>query len=985
MAKKRSPGIWKVAAVAGLMAVFLEPAWCAPASVWRPESASYGVDFWREPEGFSQSRVRAVVQTRDGYIWLGTDGGLVRFNGENFTAFTTRTGSLKDDEVWALQEDASGGLWIGTYGGGLTLLKDGHFRTFTAADGLPDDVILSLASDHLGNIWMITPQGLVRGSHGVFTRVLSEPGSPDSRPTAVCESSTEGVLVASHKAIYRFVNGRLEPLSWTRPDDFGAPGNLLCGRDGAVWIGYSSGVIEQRRNGVSKIFGRPDAGHQMNRLYEDPRGGMWAIQGKRIAKLRDGEFQPVSVEGGATALGSVYTLCMDREGGVWAGLQSNGLARLRTRPLSTVSVEDGLPDDRTRAVFADSRGDIWVGTADGLARYRNGRFAIWTDVKGTSLGDVRSIAEDASGNIWFSAGRALMWIKGGRLSRVPNWKEATEIEVIATDAAGRIWIGTDGAGIFEYSTGVFRNYRTEEGLGNNRVRGIQPDRNGALWISTFGGGVSKYVQGRFTTLTKKDGLACDRVVAVHEDEEGALWFATRRGLSRLKDGHFFTWTSESGLFTDLVYAIVDDGRGNFWFSSARGIFKVGKRELRGFAAGAVNKVVPVSYGVKDGMKTRACNLGNQPVALKTADGLLLFTSMKGLVVVDPERIVPNTFVPPVHIEKAVLNKREFSPGTNAELPLGAGEFEVQYAALSYSAPEKMRFRYRLEGFDHDWIDAADRRVTDYTNLSPGRYRFRVIAGENDGAWNQTGAEFSFYLKPPFYRTPLFAALTASVVLLLVWLAYQVRMRGLRARYSAVLSERNRISRDLHDTLAQNLAGIALHLDSVHMQLPDVSSDLRESLDEACNLTRYSLAEARRAIADLRSDELEGPELAAALPQIAQRATSSLQTRVQVTGSPRKLTKAVERDLLRIFQEALANAVKHAQARTVDVELNYAQDALALRVRDDGRGFDPDSLSPALSGHYGLIGMRERAERIGGHLTLTSRPGEGTELLVEVPL
>jgi signal transduction histidine kinase len=355
------------------------------------------------------------------------------------------------------------------------------------------------------------------------------------------------------------------------------------------------------------------------------------------------------------------------------------------------------------------------------------------------------------------------------------------------------------------------------------------------------------------------------------------------------------------------------------------------------------------------------------------------------VAVDPERIVPNTFVPPVQIEKAVLNKREFSAGKYAELPLGAGEFEVQYAALAYSAPEKMRFRYILEGFDRDWIDAADRRVTYYTNLSPGKYRFRVVAGENDGAWNQTGAEFSFYLKPPFYRTPSFAVMSASAVLLLAWLAYYLRMRGLRARYSAVLSERNRISRDLHDTLAQNLAGIALQLDAVHMQLPDVDSSLRERLDEACSLTRYSLAEARRAIGDLRSDELECPELAAALPAIAQRATSSLQTRVQVTGAPRKLTPSTERDLLRIFQEALANAVKHAQARTVDVELTYARNGLALRVRDDGRGFDPESLCPSLSGHYGLIGMRERAERIGGHLTLTSRPGEGTELLVEVPL
>jgi two-component sensor histidine kinase len=385
------------------------------------------------------------------------------------------------------------------------------------------------------------------------------------------------------------------------------------------------------------------------------------------------------------------------------------------------------------------------------------------------------------------------------------------------------------------------------------------------------------------------------------------------------------------------------------------------------------------------MKTRAGNLGNQPVAVKTRGGQLLFTSMKGLVVVDPDRLVPNSYSPPVYIEKVVLNKKEQPPGRYAQLPAGGGEIEIQYAALGYSAPEKIRYRYLLEGFDKDWIDAGERRFTYYANLRPGQYRFRVVAGRTDGPWYEPGAAFSFYLKPPFYRTPRFAAIAITFSMLSAWFLYWLRMRGLKARYSAVLAERNRISQDIHDTLAQNLAGIALQLDSIHMQLPEVKSDLRERLDEACNLTRYSLAEARRAITDLRSDELECPELAAALPEIAQRVAAALQTRIQVIGSPRKLNPATERNLLRIFQEALTNTVKHAGARTVDVELRYAPDSLALRVRDDGQGFDPAGLHPSGSGHYGLIGMRERAERIGGHFTLDSRPGEGTELRVEVPI
>jgi ligand-binding sensor domain-containing protein/signal transduction histidine kinase len=989
MAKNRTWGGWQAVALLSFAAVSSGPVPCATAvsrsvhAILCRENARYGIDFWREAEGFAQSRVRAIVQTHDGYIWLGTDGGLVRFNGESFTAFTIQTGALKDNEVWALQEDDDGGLWIGTYGGGLTLLKDGRFRTYTTAEGLPDDVVMSLAKDRQGNLWMITPKGLVRGSHGAFERVASEDGLPETRATAVCVSPVEGVLAATHKGIYRLTNNRLDP--WMPLHDDAVPNHLLCGSDGSVWTGFSTGIVERHKNGVSKTFRRPrNAGGQINSLYEDPQGGVWVVWGKRITKLQDGGFEAVPVEDGAAALGSIYALCMDREGGIWVGLQSNGLARLRTRQLSTVSVEDGLPDERTRAVFEDSRGDIWIGTADGLARYRDGRFTTWTDWNGARLGDVRSIAEDAAGNLWISAGKDLMWMKGDRLVPVPDWPGTLEIEVLYKDGEGRMWIGTDGDGLFQYSRGAFRNYRTKDGLASNHVRAIMGDRSGALWISTFGSGLSEYRNGRFTTLTTKDGLAGDRVVAIHEDEEGALWFATRRGLCRLKNGRFFTW-AESGLFTDFVYAIVDDGRGNFWFSSAQGIFKVGKRELRAFAAGAVKKVVSVSYDERDGMKTRAGNLGNQPVAMRTVGGQLLFTSMKGLVVVEPDRLVSNTFVPPVYIERVILNKQEQLPNHFAQLPLGAGEIEIHYAALGYSEPEKMRFRYILEGFDTDWIDAGDRRFTYYANLSPGQYRFRVAAGRVDGAWNESGAVFSFYLRPPFYRTALFAAVAISSAMLFACLLYWLRMRGLRARYSAVLAERNRISRDIHDTLAQNLAGIALQLDAVHMQLPDVQSGLRERLDEVCNLTRYSLAEARRAIADLRADELECPELAAALPEIAQRVAAALQTHVQVIGAPRKLNPAMERNLLRIFQEALANTVKHSGARTVEVELRYAPNSLALRVRDDGRGFDPANLNPAESGHYGLIGMRERAERIGGHLTLNSRPGEGTEMLVEVPL
>jgi signal transduction histidine kinase len=550
-----------------------------------------------------------------------------------------------------------------------------------------------------------------------------------------------------------------------------------------------------------------------------------------------------------------------------------------------------------------------------------------------------------------------------------------------------MWVGTDGDGLFEFEGGKVHQYRSQDGLAGNQIRGLLSDRHGALWISTFGRGISKYADGKFVTYTAKDGLAGNRVAAIHEDEEGALWFATREGLSRFKDGRFFTYGAECGLLVGFVYSILDDGQGNFWFSCAQGLFRVSKAELRDFAAGKIKKVASVDYGVRDGMKTRACNVGDQPTAWKTTDGLLMFCSMKGVVVVDPRRLYSSNLIPPVQIEKVLINKQEQLISTDSQVPLGAGEVEIHYAALSYTAPEKVRFKYKLEGFDKDWVDAGTRRFAYYANLPPGRYSFKVIAGHIDGPWNEKGQPFGFYLKPHFYQTSFFLVLVIATALLLAGLLYRLRMVELKARYSAVLGERNRIAREIHDTLAQNLAGIALQFDSVNMQSPDIPAGLRQRLDQASNLVRYSLSEARRAVADLRSDELEQRELAMVLPQIAERmaAGAALEAHVQVLGTPRRLSPMTEKNLLRIFQEAMANAVKHAGARTIDIELKYDLNCLLLCVRDDGSGFDTERIIPLGVGHYGLTGMRERAERIGGRLTLKSTIGQGTELLVEVPL
>jgi signal transduction histidine kinase len=512
------------------------------------------------------------------------------------------------------------------------------------------------------------------------------------------------------------------------------------------------------------------------------------------------------------------------------------------------------------------------------------------------------------------------------------------------------------------------------------------DHHGALWIGTVGAGVSRFFQGKFTNYGTNSGLAGDRVYDIHEDEEGTLWFAARGGLTRLKDGRFFSYTSNSGLLVDFVYAILDDGLGNFWFSSAQGLFKVSKAELADLAAGRAKKVNPVGYGVRDGMKTRACNVGNHPVAWKTTEGQLLFSSLKGVVMVAPSRLTSGSYVPPVHIESVTVNRQKQRLDREPSLPVGPGEVQIDYAALSYLNLEKVRYRYMLARFDADWVDAGDRRFAYYANLPPGLYRFHVIAGSVDGQWNQQGAYFEFRLRPRFYQTWIFWGFATSAALLIAWLFHKLRIYELNSRHSAVLAERHRISQDIHDTFAQNLAGIALQLDSVKMQLEEIPPGVRGRLDAACTLTRYSLAEARRTLTDLRSDELEGRELTIALPEIAKRLAggSSVRTAMHVTGTPRRVGPVTQKTLIRIFQEAMANALKHSYAESIDIQLRYEETGVVMAVKDDGRGFDAKHSIPLTVGHYGLTGMRERVERTGGRMALTSAPGQGTELVVFVP-
>ncbi|HTZ21888.1 MAG TPA: two-component regulator propeller domain-containing protein [Opitutaceae bacterium] len=767
-----------VTLVVGILSVACSATGWATETVREP--FQYAVDFWREAEGLPQSRIRGIVQTRDGYLWLGSVGGLVRFDGANFTVFNVQTGSLKDNEIWALKEDDEGALWIGTVSGGVTRLKEGRFTTYTTADGLPGDLVLQIDTDRDGQIWIATSRGVARFAGGAFRAFTMKDGLTHDFVIKVCVSPTQGVFAVAANKLHRLANDRFVVVEGVIDETDGRVADLSSGRDGSLWITFERGGIKRLQAGRLTTYTSELNAHN-GTIYEDRQGETWLGSRDGLLRLHEGQFARVLPAETNAKLGSVYLMCLDQEGSLWLGLEANGLARLRRTQFAAVTMENGLLQDSIRSVLQDSRGDIWIGTTGGLARDRHGQITTYRDLDGVPIGTVTSIAEDRTGNLWIGASGELYKIVAGKLTKDPTWKRVLDVKTVYCDPQGRMWIGTDGDGLFCYAGDKVTIFRTQDGLPSNQIRGLLTDRQGALWVATFGGGASRLFEGKFTNYTSQDGLGSNWLSAIHEDATGALWFATRGGLSRRQDGRFFTYRTKDGLPTNSISNMLEDERGNFWFSCLLGIFRVSAADFRDVADGKISQLRFLAYGISDGMKTTAFAGGNQPGVCRTSDGRLLFCSLQGLVIVDPSNLFSNTLVPPVYVERVLIDKQSVPPDRPAEIAPGAGEVEIHYTALSYLAPGKVRFKYQLVGFDRDWVEAGTRRFAYYASLPAGAYSFHVVASNNDGVWNQVGASFAFRLQPHFRETGWFYLLCLVGVAGLFGAVYELRVLGLKAR------------------------------------------------------------------------------------------------------------------------------------------------------------------------------------------------------------
>ena len=953
------------------------------------ELSQFGHEVWLTENGLPQNTVHAIAQTADGYIWIGTEEGLARFDGVKFTVFDKQnTPAIESNYIRSLLADRQGGLWIGT-AQGLVRMANGKFTLFTRDDGLPSETIQAVYEDRESNIWVATANGLGLLKTGGLTTFTAKERLISGSIQALLEDSSGALWIATPYGVGRLKDGKFT--NYTVRDGLGSTSVRAIQEDknGRIWFGSLGGLTSFDGNRFTTYTTRDGLPNDRVISLQAERDGDLLIGTARgLCRFSNGRFSVFNA-GEALATNTILSLLEDLEGNVWIGTESGGINLLKDTKFTTYTLRNGLSNDLVKSIYEDHEANIWIGTdGGGLNVLRNGKLLAYTTRDGVSSNVVLSLAGDNAGNLWVGTPEGLNRFNGGKFTKYTSADglASNDVRSLRLDRHGNLWIGTRG-GLTRMKNGVFKTFTEVDGLPNDLITTLHEDSKGNLWIGTFGG-LGRLTNDEFTTFTTSDGLSSDAVISLHEDSDGTLWIGTNGGgLNRLKDGKFATYTTRNGLLDDVVYRILEDGQNNLWLSCRKGIFHVSKKELDDFASGASASIAPVAYGTADGMVTRECSGGGDPAGWRGSDGKLWFPTIKGVAMIDPERLKTNSHAPPVVIEQIRIGDQSFAPSDRLELPAGTTRFDLDYTAPSFVAPEKVRFRYKLEGFDKDWIDSGTRRIAYYTNLRPGTYTFRVIASNNDGVWNETGATMSLYLKPYFYQTYWFYALCLLALIILAWLLFRLRLRGVQAKFNAVLAERTRIAREIHDNLAQEMSGVSVQLEVLARTMPPGADAAMSALDRARRQVRHGIAEARRYVWELRSPALENNDLPAALAETARRLTqdTSIHAQVEVNGTFRPLAQAVEGNLLRIGQEAINNAVKHAQAQRILVNLVFDAKRVQLIIRDDGHGFNNQATGNGREGHFGLIGMRERAQQIGGTLSIQSSNDSGTEVVADVPL
>ena len=976
------------------LGVFLACCPCASALNPSLDINQYAHTAWTVRDGSLKGAVWAIAQTPDGYLWLGTDFGLVRFDGVRFVPWQPPAGEhLPGGRIRGLFVARDGRLWIGA-DEGLASWKDGKLTHYPE---LAKQTVVGLLEDREGTVWAagaaiaagrlcaIQNSGVQcygeDASLGSGMGVLYEdrrgnlwaaasgtaklwrwkPGPPKVYPMpnpvqGLSEGDNGALLISTLDGIKQLIGGRIEKYRLPIAGRQFTAGRLLRDRDGGLWIGtYGRGLLHVHQ-GRTDVFTRSDglSGDLAYSDFEDREGNIWVATSDGLDRFRDFAIPTISVKQGLSNA-AVESVLAARDGSVWLGTL-DGLNRWNDWRITIYRKRSsGLPDDVLESLFQDDHGRIWVSTRRGIAYFENGRFI---PVSAVPVGTVHSIAGDTAGNLWVSQDHDLFHLLQGSVVELIPWARLGRkdwADVLFTDPVqSGLWLGFRQSGLAYFKDDQIRaSYSGANGLGKGFVSSLQLDRDGALWAAAQGG-LSRVKNGRLGTLTSKNGLPCDTVVWVMEDNDHS-----------------------------------------FWLDMACGLVRIARSELDAWVADPKRTIQARVFDSSDGVRSRATPTGSNPGVVKAADGKLWFVAGDGVGVIDPLHLPFNKLPPPVHVEEVKVDGNPWDASHGWRLPALTRDLEIDYTGLSLVAPENNRFKYKLEGYDRDWQDVGNRRQAFYNNLSPRNYRFRVMASNNSGVWNEAGDSLDFSIAPAYYQTTWFRASCVAAFLALLWALYGYRLRQVAQEFNVRLEERvgerTRIARELHDTLLQSFQASLFQMQAARNLFSWRPEKAVETLDEAINMAEGAITEGRDAIQDLRSQPPLENDLAKLLTVTGQELARTQDGngkpatfRVAVEGERQELDPLLQDEAYRIARELLRNAFRHSQASQIEAEIRYEDRMFRLRIRDDGKGIEPEIVKAGgRDGHFGLQGMRERAKRIGAQLEFWSEAGAGTEVELSV--
>lgn len=939
---------------------------------------------WTTENGLPQNSVTSIAQTRDGYLWLGTFGGLARFDGVRFKIYTTaNTPELRSNRITALGTDHQKTLWIGTENGEIVCYSNGKFKLIDDGKQTGNGAVTEFFADREDVMLTGTSAGLQ-----ICSRNNCRRGNFAGTIHRIRKDENGDLWILSEKRLFQ-----------KRGAEF-VGNDLVAGEviafephpKGGFWI-VKADEIGVYVNGEYKTLGKLKMPTGYTGTIVAPDGAFWINVKNHLYRVKDDEFEVFeirNVEGATTR-----KIFVDQEGNLWLGRVGDGLFRLLNRRVQTLAKENGFRNVAVNSIAEDRDGGVWLATNQGLFRWTNGETALIPAENQTGEWLRGALLFDRGGTLWNGTSEGLQSIRDGKftLHKEISWDKAASGNSLFEDGKKNLWYGCQGCGVFVFDgKNVIARYTKENGLVGSTVNFIHESADGAIWLATRNG-ISRLQDGKFTNYTSADGLSNEYVRDIHEDADGTLWFGTYGGgLNRFKNGKFTPVTTGDGLFDDIVSRILTDDDDNFWMLGNRGIFSVSRQMLNDFADGKINQIYCSAYTTADGMITSEGNGGYQWAGTRARDGRLWFPMINGVVIVDPkqEKLPP----PEPLIEEVFLNGQEVDALQKVEINPGNESLEINYTGMSFRKPEQIRFRYRLAGLDEKWTEAGTRRLANYPYLPSGNYRFQLSAANANGVWSEKFAELEIEVFPPFWKTWWFTALVLLTGALILYAVYKyrnwnfarekaVREEFARRLLNAQETERRRIASEIHDNLGQQLliiknwaaycSGKISKTSVIREQLAQIGETADEALNEvrlmAKNLSPYHLDKAGLT-----------NTIGFMVKQVAESGDIAFHTEIDDINGV--LSKDGEINLYRIVQEAVNNIIKHSRAKNANVIIKHEENILRLTIADDGEGFQPgESVYRELG--MGLNGITERAKMLGGNLTVKSAPKNGTQIVLEI--